>query len=143
MSFVSSFQFPLRIRLLTLPLLKKHSVLRQKLRQLPALMHRNQNVTAANKLPREVKLRDRRPVRILLDALPQLVVLEDVEGGELGRVNALHSEDLDRGAREAALGCLGRALHEENHGGRGDGFVDGLAGLVGEEAGEEGAVAGG
>lgn len=63
--------------------------------------------------------------------LSQLLVLQDVEGGKLLRVHALQAEDLDAGARKAALRHLRRAFHEEHHGRGADGFVDGGARLGG------------
>lgn len=80
-------------------------------------MHRNQNIRSTNKLLRNVELRNRRPVGVLLDTLAQLGILEDVEGSEFIGVDALEAEDLDGGARKAALRCLGRSLHEEHNGG--------------------------
>lgn len=101
-------------------------------------MHRDKNVGTTNKVLLDVKLGNRGPVGVLLDTLAQLRVLEDVEGGELVGVDALEAEDLDGGARKAALGCLGSTLHEEDDGGGGDGLVDGGSGLVGEKAHLEG-----
>ena len=46
----------------------------------------------------------------------ELVVLQDIESGKLLGVDALHSENLDACAGEAALWCLGGALHEEDDG---------------------------
>lgn len=48
----------------------------------------------------------------LLDALPQFGVLKAVEARKA--VDALDLEDLAHGAGEAALGEVGRALHEEH-----------------------------
>jgi hypothetical protein len=43
----------------------------------------------------------------------EFVVFEDVVGSEFGGVDALETEDLDCGAREAALGGGGGSFHEE------------------------------
>ncbi len=51
-------------------------------------------------------------VRVLLDALAQLRVLEAVECDDLV-LHAVELEDLAHRAREAALGQVGRALHEQ------------------------------
>ena len=54
-------------------------------------------------------------VRILLDALAQLGILEAIESDHL----VLHSvelEDLTHCPREATLGQVGRALHEQHQG---------------------------
>jgi hypothetical protein len=66
--------------------------------------------------------------------LPQSLILQNVERRELPRIHALQAQDLDAGPREPALRRLGRAFHEQHHGRRGHGFVDGEAGLGGEEA---------
>jgi hypothetical protein len=97
-------------------------------------MHAHQDIATPDKLPANIQLRNRWPIAILLDPAPQVLILEYVEGGELARVDALQAEYLDRGAREAALRCLGCALHEEHDRCRGDGFVDGGADLLGQEA---------
>ncbi|KAI6773190.1 hypothetical protein HG531_000039 [Fusarium graminearum] len=118
--------------------LKNNLLLVEELSQVTILVHRHQNIRTTDKVLLDVELRNRGPVGVLLDALAQLRVLEDVESGELVGVDALQTEDLDGGARKAALGCLGGSLHEEYDGGGGHGFVDGGAGLVGEEADLEG-----
>lgn len=92
-------------------------------------MHRDEDIAAADELLVDVDLGDGGPLRVLLDAFPQALVLKDIVGGKLFRVDALHAEDLDAGTREAALGGLGRALHEEDHGRRRNRLVDGLAHL--------------
>lgn len=55
---------------------------------------------------------------------PKLLILQHIECRELLRVDALQTEDLNGGARETALRCLGGTLHEQHHGRRGDGLVD-------------------
>lgn len=97
-------------------------------------MHGDEDIATADELAVEVELGDGGPVGELLDALAQVGVLEDVEGGELGRVDALQAENLDAGPREPALGRLGRALHEEDHGRGSHGLLDGLPRLVREES---------
>lgn len=101
-------------------------------------MHRPQDVTSADKLLVHVQLGDSRPVRILLDTLAKLRVLEDVKGSKLFRVDALHAEDLDDCGGEAALGHLGSSLHEQHNRRRSDGLVNGRAGCVGQETDLEG-----
>jgi hypothetical protein len=97
-------------------------------------MHRDQNIAATDELLLDVQLRDRGPVRVLLDSRPELRILQHVESSELVGVDTLQTEDLDAGSREAALRCLGCSLHEEHDGCGGYGLVDCLLGLVGEEA---------
>lgn len=128
--------FPLLLLLLLLLSLglENDLLLIQELRQITVLVHGHQDVAAADELLVDVQLWDRGPVGELLDALAQLRILEDVEGGELVRVDALQAQDLDGGAGEAALGGLGGALHEEHDGRRADGLLDRGARLVGEEA---------
>lgn len=128
------FSFTLSL-LLLLPFLPLHQnlLLLKQLLQVAVLVHGNQDVAPAHKLLVDVQLWNGRPVRVLLDARPQLRILEHVEGGELFGADALDAEDLDDGAREAALGRLGRALHEEHDGRRGDGLVDGGSCRVGQE----------
>lgn len=55
---------------------------------------------------------------------PKLLILQHIERCELLRVDALQTENLDGGARETALRCLGGTLHEQNYGRGGDGLVD-------------------
>lgn len=104
--------------LFALPLRRhQHPLPLQQLRQAPILMHRHQNIAPPNKLPINIELRNRGPITKLLDPLPQVLILQDIERGEFGRVDSLESENLDRGAAEAALGRFGRAFHEEDDGG--------------------------
>ncbi len=63
----------------------------------------------------------------------QLLVLQHVECGKLLGVDALHAENLDARAGEAALRRLRCSFHEENHGGGPDGLGDCASGLVGQE----------
>lgn len=77
----------------------------------------------------------RNPVWIL--TLPQLRILQHVKSNKLLRIHALQAQDLDGGPGEAALGRLGRTLHEEDNGRRGNGLVDGGPRLIGEQTGLE------
>src|ERR1700751_4945086 len=85
-------------------------VLEQRL-QLAGLEHLADDVAAADELALDIELRDGRPVGIGLDALPQFVVLEDVEP-LIGYAEVV--EDLHGLAGEAAHRELRRALHEQN-----------------------------
>lgn len=122
--------------------LEDHLLLLKELGQVAVLVHRDENIAASHKVLLNVELRDRGPVRVLLDSLSELWVLEDVEGGKLFGVDALKAEDLDRGAGEAALGHLGGSLHEQHHRRRSDRLVDGCPGLVREQARLEGSERG-
>lgn len=64
----------------------------------------------------------------------QLGIFQNVKGRKLGRVHALQAQDLDAGAREAALWHFRGALHEQHYGCRRDGLLDAFPGLLGEEA---------
>src|SRR5690606_14720664 len=88
--------------------------LRNQLLQLARLEHLVHDVRAADELAADVQLRDRGPVRIVLDRLANLVVLEDVDGDQV--LDAATLQDLDGAAREPALRKLRGALHEEDHG---------------------------
>lgn len=127
----------------------EHVLLLEQLAQRAVLVHRHENVSAANELVGDVKLGNGLPVAVLLDTCPthvstslnwpsstsralpefqrtrsKVLILQHIECSELLRVDALQAEDLDRGARETALRRLRRALHEQHHGRRGDGLVD-------------------
>jgi hypothetical protein len=97
--------------------LKNNLFLIEKLGQVTILVHRHKNIRTTDEILLDVELRNRRPIGVLLDTLSQLRVLENIKGGELFGVDALKAEDLDGGARKAALGCLGGSLHEEDDGG--------------------------
>lgn len=120
--------------LFTLLRLNQDLVLIKQLRQVSILVHGHQDVASTNKLLVQVQLRDGGPVRVLLDSLAQLRVLQDVEGRKLVGADALDAEDLDDGAGEAALGRFGRSLHEEHDGRRGHGLVDGAASGIGQQS---------
>lgn len=66
--------------------------------------------------------------------LPQRLILQHIVSGKLGRVHALHAQDLYGGAREAALRCFRCALHEQHDRRRRHRLIDGLTHLVREEA---------
>lgn len=68
---------------------------------------------------------------------PQLLILQNIKRSELPRIHALHAQDLDAGATVPALRRLWGALHEEDDGGGGHGFVDGGARFGRDEAGLE------
>src|SRR3954463_3653505 len=93
-------------------LLDLDALVGEELLQLAGLEHLAGDVAAADELALDVELRDRRPVRIGLDALADLLVLEHVDA--LERLPDV-VEDLDHLAREAAHRELRRALHEEHH----------------------------
>src|SRR3546814_5017116 len=60
----------------------------------------------------DVELRDRRPIRIGLDALPDALILEHVHAVEFG---AEMLKDRHRAARKAALREQRAAFHEQQH----------------------------
>lgn len=114
-------------------------------------MHRNEDITTTDKLflqqqlaPEklyssrltyiDIDLGDGRPIAVLLDALPQLWVLQHVVCRKFLWINALQSKHLDGRSREAALRRLWRTLHEHDNGVRSDGLVDSGLGLFGEAA---------
>lgn len=134
------FYISLLLLLLLVALLRLNQdlVLIKQLRQVSILVHGHQDVASTNKLLVQVQLRDGGPVRVLLDSLAQLRVLQDVEGRKLVGADALDAEDLDDGAGEAALGRFGGSLHEEHDGRRGHGLVDGAASGIGQQSHLEG-----
>ena len=75
------------------------------------LKHFPHNVAAADELALDVKLRNRRPIGVILDALAQISVFEHIDAFE---VHADIIEDLYDLAREAAHRKLMRALHDQN-----------------------------
>src|SRR5215475_11283116 len=87
-------------------------VLREDLWQLACFVHLAKDVAPADELAVDVQLWDRRPVRVVLDALPDLGILEDVDCEVVGDAGPL--EDLDDRGREAALRELRRALHVQH-----------------------------
>src|SRR5688572_15317585 len=79
--------------------------------KLASLEHLHHDVRAADELALDVELRNGRPFRIVLDALPDLRILEDIDGLER---DAEMVEDGDGAAREAALREQGGSLHEQD-----------------------------
>src|SRR5438270_2624981 len=73
----------------------------EELLELAGLVHLHHDVGAADELALDVELGNGRPVRIGLDTLPDLRVLEDVDRLER---HVQMVEDGDRARREAALG---------------------------------------
>ena len=63
-------------------------------------------------------------VRELLDALPQYAVLQHVERLHLFGGDAMDAQHLYGGTREAALGRVRRAFHEEHYGRPSHGLLD-------------------
>src|SRR5690606_33075191 len=114
-------------------------LLRNHLLQLARLVHLGEDVGAADELASDVQLRDRRPVRVVLDALAHFVVVEHVDRDE-----ALHAaglQDLDGASGESALRELRRALHEQDDRVLGDGLLDERSGVHGTSvSGRFGAV---
>src|SRR5580765_5494630 len=92
--------------------------------QLAGLVHLGHDVRAADELAVDVELGDRRPVRIFLDALADLLVLEDVHRLQVGDAAGL--EDLDRAAGKAAHRELRGSLHEKDDAMALDQIVDAL-----------------
>jgi len=89
-------------------------VLGQEPLELSALMHAQDDVATANELAVHVQLRNSRPFRVLLDPSPQILIFEHIEALDLVLRDTLHVEYLTDRAGETTLGCIGRALHEEN-----------------------------
>lgn len=89
-------------------------LLLEQLGQRAVLVHRHEDIGSTNELLVDVKLRNGRPLRVFLDSCfptmsayassmvdrhvptcSELLILKNVEGSELGRVDALQAEDLD------------------------------------------------
>ena len=87
------------------------------------LIHLQGDVAAADQLAVHVELRIRRPVRVALQRLAHLRLLEDVDVLELGAHRAQGRHGL---GGEAALGKIRRALHEQHHGARAQLGLDSL-----------------
>lgn len=92
----------------------------------------DEDVAAADEFAVDVDLGDGGPVRVLLDALAQLLVFEAVERLEQLGLDALHLHHLDHGAREATHGHVRRSLHKDDQRVRLDRRVD-LAARLGAE----------
>src|SRR6476620_3995050 len=84
----------------------------ERLLKLAGLVHLRHDVGPADELAVDVELRDRRPVGVALDALPNGFVFENVDGLQI--VNAARLQDLDCPSRKAAHRELGGPLHEEH-----------------------------
>ena len=74
-------------------------------------MHLLHDVATTNKLALDVYLRDRGPVRVLLDLLPEFLTLEHIH--VLILLHPIELEDLDHVVGEAAPRHLSIALHEQ------------------------------
>lgn len=89
-------------------------LLLEQLGQRAILVHGHKDISSADKLLVDVELRDGGPLRVLLDTYEpnmsaytwsvidmhrptcsKLLILKNIEGSELGRVNALQTEDLN------------------------------------------------
>lgn len=90
---------------------RQHRLL-QCLLQFPTLVCFHYDIATAEELSVNVELRKGRPTGILLEALAQHLVLQNVHGFNRG-VQRL--KDLHHGIREAALRKILGALHEEDY----------------------------
>src|SRR6185437_10807134 len=102
-----------------------HALFFEHLLELAVLEHLADDVAASDELALDVKLRDRRPVRKLLDALAHRRVGEHVDTAEL---DAHMAEYLHHRRREPALRKDRRALHEQDDGSFGDLLADAFVG---------------
>src|SRR5690606_18008362 len=84
----------------------------ENLLQLSRFVELDRDVAAADQLAVHVELRERRPVRVRLQSLANLRVLEDVHVCEFRTDLAEHA---DRARRESALREVGGSLHVEQH----------------------------
>src|SRR4051794_19231662 len=80
----------------------------EKRREVPALVHLHDDVAAADELPIDEDLGEGRPARELVEVVPELLVGEDVVGGE-GAAVGLH--DLAGAIGESAPRKVLGALH--------------------------------
>src|SRR5512146_2893828 len=90
----------------------RYALLFQGLLQFAGLEHLAHDVATSDKLTLHVKLRNRRPVGISLDAVPDVVRFQHVDTFV---TDAEMVEDLDDLPRKSAHRKLRRALHEEHH----------------------------
>src|SRR5215472_8937001 len=95
-----------------LALLDRDALVLEQGLQFAGLEHLADDVAAADEFALDVELRNGRPVRVRLDALAQVVVLEHVEPF-VGHAEMI--EDLHDLPGEAAHRELRRALHEQHH----------------------------
>src|SRR5471030_264566 len=90
--------------------------------QFARFKHFIHDVGTADELAFDVELRNGRPVRVFLDALAHVLIVQHVDGGDV--LDAAGFQDLDGAAGKAALRELGGALHEQHDRGRVHGFFD-------------------
>src|SRR5205085_3180130 len=85
---------------------------REQLLKLAAFEHLHHDIRTADELAFHVKLGDRGPVRIFLDALPYFGVLKDIDG-LIARTQPV--KDGDGAAGKPALGEERRPFHEQHY----------------------------
>src|SRR5471030_1368101 len=90
--------------------------------QFARFKHFIHDVGTADELAFDVELWNGRPVRVFLDALAHVLIVEHVDGGDV--FDAASFQDLDGAAGKAALRELGGALHEQHDRRRVHGFFD-------------------
>lgn len=111
-TFPYSSSQPLLLGVLLFQKCTHNAHLFQFLDQFAVLVQLQHNIAATHELPVDEDLRNRRPIGELLDALPQILVLQHVM--TVVR-DAVHAQDLNDGVAEAAFRCLRNALHEHDH----------------------------
>src|SRR6478672_5006433 len=92
-------------------LLYRHSLVLQGLQQFASLKHLAHDVAAADKLALHIELRNRRPVRIAFDPVPDFVGFEHIDAF-VGHAEMV--KDLDHLPGKSAHRKLRRALHEQH-----------------------------
>src|SRR5262249_11892780 len=92
--------------------------------ELSRFVEARDDVAAADELPADVELREGRPVGVLLEARPQILI---AEGVHVAVPDALLLQNPDHFGGEAALREVLRALHEEHDFGAFDGVFDAVA----------------
>lgn len=75
-------------------------------------VHIENDIAATNEGATDVNLRNGGPIREVLDALTELLVLQNVVVIVLGQV--FSTQNVDNGTREAALGGLRSSLHVDD-----------------------------
>src|SRR5690606_31629830 len=93
------------------------------------------DVGTADQLAVDVELRIGRPVRILLERLAQLRILEDVHMRKLGACGTQRSHG---GGRESALRKVRRSFHIEHDGAGGKLRFDAFGDVSGSDSSEQG-----
>src|SRR5260221_5618914 len=83
--------------------------------QLATPVHVHHNVAATHQFALNVELRDRRPIRIGLECLAKLWILEDIDMREASLAPAKRIHYL---SGETALRKIRRAFHKEHYGAR-------------------------